>query len=290
MAVLSWAAWHRYFGGDPSILGRTMRLNDREYAVVGVMPEAFAFPSASVEVWTPLVPASPAPLPYSAIARVRDGVSIEAATSEVRAIYAGLGRSEGPGGGPRVEVMSIQEEQAAPFRPALHVLAIAVGVVLLIACANVAHLLLARTTVRVREFGVRASLGAGRARLLRQVLTESLLLASFGGVAGLALAYGGTTLLTAAWPGNVAPQSGLPRIDRIDIDTTVLAFTVIVTGITGLLFGLLPALHVAHTDLIAVMRDTPQPRGARGRPFSTRSLLVGGRRRWRSCSWRPPGC
>jgi len=271
VAVLSWSAWHRYFGGDPSVLGRTMNLGGREYAVVGVMPEAFAFPSASVDVWTPLPPASLAPLPYSAIARVRDGVSIEAATSEVRAIYAGLGRGEGPGGGSRVDVVSVQEEQAAPFRPALHVLALAVGMVLLIACANVAHLLLARTTVRAREFGVRASLGAGRGRLLRQVLTESLLLASLGGVVGLALAYGGTTLLAAAWPGNVSPQSALPRIDRIDVDTTVLAFTVLVTGITGLLFGLLPARHVSRTDLMAVMRDTPQ---AHGGLLSTRSVLV----------------
>jgi putative ABC transport system permease protein len=292
VVVLSWAAWHRYFGGDPSILGRTMRLNDREFAIVGVMPEAFAFPSATVEVWTPLVPASPAPLPYGAIVRVRDGVSIDAAASEVRAIYAGLARRPGPGGAPRaaaaakapavppeawrtrVEVVPVTEERAAPFRPALRVLAVAVGVVLLIACANVAHLLLARTTVRAREFGVRASLGAGRGRLLRQVLAESLLLASLGGIVGLALAYGGTMLLTAAWPGNVSPQSGLPRIDRIEVDTTVLAFTALVAGVTGLLFGLLPARHVSRTDLMAVMRDAPQAPGAHGRLLSTRSVLV----------------
>jgi predicted permease len=273
VAVLSWSAWHRHFGGDASVLGRTMNLGGREHAIVGVMPDGFGFPSASVEVWTPLVPASPAPLPYGAIVRVRDGVSIEAATSEVRAIYAGLGR-QGPGGGPRVEIVSVAEELAAPFRPALRVLAVAVGVVLLIACANVAHLLLARTTVRAREFGVRASLGAGRGRLLRQVLTESLLLASLGGAVGLALAYGGTTLLTAAWPGNVSPQSGLPRIDRIDVDTTVLAFTVLVTGVTGLLFGLLPARHVSRADLTAVMRDAPQTSGAHGHLLSTRGVLV----------------
>jgi putative ABC transport system permease protein len=274
VAILSRAAWLRYFGGDPSSVGRTMNLNGREHAIVGVMPEAFAFPSASTEVWTPLVPASGSPFPYGAVARIRDGVSIEAAASEVRAIYAGLGRKEGPGGGPRIEVVSVMDEQAAPFRPALRVLAVAVGMVLLIACANVAHLLLARTTVRGREFGVRASLGAGRGRLLRQVLTESFLLASLGGVVGLALAYGGTMLLTEAWPGNVSPQSGLPRIDRIEVDTTVLAFTVIVTGVTGLLFGLVPALHVSRTDLMAVMRDTPRTPGAHGRPISTRSLLV----------------
>ena len=278
VAVLSWSAWHRYFGGDPSIVGRTMNLDGREHAIVGVMPDGFAFPSAATEVWTPLVPPSGPkgvpPFPFGAIARVRDGVSIEAAASEVRAIYAGLGRAQGPGGGARVEVVSVRDEQAAPFRPALRVLLVAVGVVLLIACANVAHLLLARTTMRVREFGVRAAMGAGRRRLLRQVLTESLLLASLGGAVGLALAYGVTSLLTAAWPGNVTPLSGLPRIDRIDVDTTVLAFTVLVTGITGLLFGLVPALQVSRTDLMAAIRDTPQTPGARGRRVSTRGLLV----------------
>ena len=111
-------------------------------------------------------------------------------------------------------------------------------------------------------------------RLVRQVLTESLLLASLGGVVGLALAYGGTSLLTAAWPGNVTPLSGLPRIDRIEVDTTVLVFTVIVTGITGVLFGLVPAFQLSRTDLMAAIRDTPQTPGARGRRVSTRSVLV----------------
>jgi putative ABC transport system permease protein len=243
VVVLGHGLWVRRFGANPAVVGQTITLNARPYTVVGVAPESMRLP-ARAQLWSPLA-FDPASGPQgrrsdflSVIGRLKPGVTQRRAQSDMGAIGRRLAAAY-PATNARVgvEVISLHDQLVGQIRPALLVFSAAVALVLLIACANVANLLLARATARDREMAVRAALGAARSRLVRQMLTESLVLAVTGGVLGLLLAWWGVRGLKAA-----APPT-LPRLDEIGLDPVALAFTAVAVIVTGFLFGIAPALR-----------------------------------------------
>jgi putative ABC transport system permease protein len=254
--MLSDALWRRKFDADPNVIGRTLRMNDQQFEIVGVMPASFEDVLSSrfyttAELWAPL--GYDATLPYAcrtcqhlkAFGELRAGVTATQARDDLAAIRADLAR-QWPDNYDRHDQIGVGELQqviTGPVSEPLYVLLAAVGFVLLIACANVANLFLARGMNRTRELAVRAALGAGRPRLVRQLLTESLLLWTAGGAAGVSL---GGFLLTGLT--NVAPGD-LPRSAAIAIDGPVLLFSALLSIATGILFGLLPALNIAPVGL-----------------------------------------
>jgi putative ABC transport system permease protein len=259
--LLSDGLWRRRFGADPSIVGRSVTLDDVPTTVVGVMPPDFQLPShfsgAPREAWVPLQldPAADRNVRgwhfLQVVGRLRDGVSLESASAEVSTLMRGMlaaypmdYTSEFDG-----SATGVREHVVGDVRAALLVLLGAVALLLLIACANVAGLLLARSEARQREIALRTALGAGRSRLVRQLLTESLLLAAGGGAAGLLLAVWGVRGLLLAAPDSV------PRLEAVGIDMRVLAFTAAITLLTGILFGLAPALHALRGDLRGALTD-----------------------------------
>jgi putative ABC transport system permease protein len=253
IAVLGHGLWQQRFGGDPGVLGRSVALDGNEYEVVGVMPAGFDFPD-DTEVWLPLGwdPArhSRGARFFGVLGRLAEGVDVAAAQAEADAFAEGFARdfpqsNEGWG----VEVRLLQDDLVGDVRPALWVLLGAVGLVLLIACANVANLLLAQAAAREKEVAVRGALGAGRGRLLRQFLTESLVLALAGGALGLGMAFAGVRVLVSLAP----PE--IPRLDGVGVDARVLLFTLGVAALAGLVFGLAPALHALRTDFTESFKE-----------------------------------
>ena len=272
VAVIGASLWQRRFGGRADVLGHPIDLNGVPCAVVGVMPAAFHFPLAESEVWTnlPVVPPNRrGPFFYRAFGRLKTGVTIAQAQAEANAIGGRIEQAN-----PTVyshldlPVVSIRDALVGSVRTPLAVMICAVCVVLLIAVVNVANLMLARATVREREMALRLSLGAGRGRLVRQLLTESVLLSGLGGVAGLALAYLGIVLLRAANPGN------LPRIADVRLDGAVLAFLVLISLLTGILFGLAPALQSARTDLSSALKEGGRTTAGASRQGTRAALVV----------------
>jgi putative ABC transport system permease protein len=250
VVVLGEAAWREYFGATPDIVGRRIELDARTFSVVGVMPPAFG----GQAFWIPMVAVpttGPARFFGPAQARLADGVSLEAASAEANTLGLQLrGIEAEPGTEPRFEVVRSLDQLTAAVAPALRVLVVAVGVVLAIVCTNVANLLLVRGARRQQEIAIRRSLGATRGRIMRQVLTESLVLAGFAGLTAIAFAYAGVGLLKVLSTSYVNPRfafaaSVLPRLDEIAIDPAVLAFVVVLSVVTGVLFGLLPALRLS---------------------------------------------
>ena len=286
VAMISNDLWQRRFLGDPRIAGQTVTLAATTYTIVGVLPPHFQFPFPNIDVWMtapaeePLInPRSRALSPYLTIAgRLKPGVSVAQADAEMKVLrhqYA-LAHPAMLDGKPRpVEVTPLKDDLVSNVRSMLLMLFGAVGLVLLIACANVASLLLARAHSRSREFAVRSALGAARARLIRQLLAESVLLSSAGGALGV---------LLAAWALRAIARINafeLPRVAEIHLDWTVLVFTAGLSVATGVLFGLAPALSASRPDLMSTLRASGELAGNAGpkrflAALNARGLLVVG--------------
>lgn len=263
MIVLSYGFWQRRFGSDPNIIGQTITLSGRNREIVGVMPPGFYFPSKEVEMWLPMgwnhdqIAQLRRPHFLRAVGRLKDGVTLDQARAEMTAIagqleeqYPVTNTQMGVGVGP------LKEWIVSDTRLPLIVFLVAVAFVLLIACANVANLLLARAATRTREVAIRTALGARRGRIVKQLLTESLMLAVVGGALGLLLALWCRDLLVTFSPGDI------PRLDEARLDARVLGFTIGITLLTTLLFGLVPALQSSKPDLMATLKEGGQKGGS----------------------------
>jgi putative ABC transport system permease protein len=271
VAVISHRYWQSRFGGDPSVIGKNILLDGRSYSIVGVMPAAFMYP-ADTDVWTPLVIAGSTVRgahTLLAIGRLKDGATFEQADIEMKAI-AGRLEQEYPQTNTEwtIRVFDVHQWIVRDMRPTLLVLLGAVGFVLLIACANVANLLLATASDRFKEIAVRLSLGAGRIRVLRQILTENIFLALAGGTFGTVLAWVGLRALLALAPAN------LPGLSETELSLPVLAFTVVLSLTTGILFGIFPATYLLRQNLSEHLKDTTRGSTGGAERHRLRSLLV----------------
>jgi putative ABC transport system permease protein len=255
VVVLSNGLWMRLFAGDRNAIGRTVRLNGRERTVIGVMPPGFAFPTRDIDIWVPLALGpddKQARSSYflSAVARLEPGVPFARAVSDLDAIGRRLEQQYAVDKDIGVYLVPLPEQVVGrTLRTSLWVMMAAVGAVLLIACANVANLMMSRAAVREREIGVRVALGAARSRLVRQLLTESVLLSVLGSALGVVLAWGGLRVLT-----RLAPED-IPRLDQVGIDLSVLAVTLGLAVSTGILFGLVPAMQSSRAASGGALRE-----------------------------------
>ncbi|HET7374597.1 MAG TPA: ABC transporter permease, partial [Gemmatimonadaceae bacterium] len=274
VAVLSDGLWTRLFARQRSAVGQTIELNGESYTIVGVMPAGFrSFFARTADLFVPLaLPAAAFNAGYTneylnSVARLKAGVSFQRAQAEMKTFAENLKRENPNNFAPKwtLWVRSLDDLSSGRIRPALLVLLGAVGFVLLIACANVANLLLARAAMRIKEIAIRAALGADRSALVRQLLTESVLLAVTGGVLGLALAQWSVKSLVALNP-------NLPRASEVGIDGNVMVFTLVVSLLTGLLFGIAPALQTSRTNLQETLKDGSRSGAA---DFAGRTLRRG---------------
>ena len=274
VAVLSYGLWQRRFGKDPNIIGQQILLSDVNRTVIGIMPPSFQYPYKDADIWVPLAlnenqKRVRGSFAYYSIGRLKPGVSIEQARAEMGSIASSLesqypDQLEGFG----VNLVPLHEQVTGTVRPALLVLLGTVAFVLLIACANVANLLLARAAGREREIAIRTALGASRTRLIRQLLTESALMGIAGGVVGLLVAKWGLSALIALSPEDI------PRLDQIGIDGRVLGFTLLISLATGLVFGLVPALQASKPDLNESLKESGRSSTAGVERRRVRSTLV----------------
>jgi putative ABC transport system permease protein len=273
VVILSYELWRRNFGADPQIVGRSIPVNGESFTVVGVASPDFRFPSRLTELWTPLAltPAQTANRGshfLNVIARLKPGMTLEQAQRQMSLIARRIEQQypdDQTGRG--ILLGLLQEVTVRNVRPALLTMLCAVGFVLLIACVNVANLLQARATARRREIGIRLALGAGRWRLARQLLTESLLLAALGGALGLLLAKWGVSLLVA-----MAAQI-LPRASEVGLDARVVGFAMLLSLLTGVVFGLAPALQSSKVDVQTTLKEGGSAGESRQSNW-LRSLLV----------------
>ena len=276
VVVLSYGLWQSEFAGDPDVVGRSVIIADQPVPIVGVMPAGFEFPTPGVDAWAPLQLDRESPWERNnhylpTIARLAPGTPLETAQNEIDVLAA---RSTAdypayyPNTGLRVRLQSFQDAIVGNAKTPMYILLGAVGFVLLTACVNVANLLLARGEARKREIAIRAAIGASGGRVTRQLLTESLLLAAVGGIAGLVVAVVGVDALLAMGPNSV------PRLGEIRIDRLVLVFCLATAVVTGLLFGVVPALHATRQDVQEVLKEGGGARGGSRSGHALRRVLV----------------
>jgi putative ABC transport system permease protein len=253
VAVLGYGAWQRHFGGDPEIVGKSVLLDDQAYSIAGVMPAGFGLPRDRIDVWClpgfDLKRTGRSSHYLQSMGRLKLAVSLQQAQTEIDTIADRLAATyHQPGMG--VRLVFLQDEIVGNARRSLLVLWVAVLAVLLIACANVAGLLLARAVGRQKEVAIRSALGGSRARLMQQFLAESVLLATLGGILGVALSYSAGRFVVAA------SQGAVPRLSGLQMDGRVLAFTAIACVLTGIAFGLAPALSALRIDLNSSLKES----------------------------------
>jgi putative ABC transport system permease protein len=284
VVILGYNFWQRRFGGDRNIINRSLTLDGASYTVVGVMPAGIypvwpttsghiTFDEQQQQYWTPMSFTAEWAAVRTAhvlgvLARLKPGISLEQATTEMNTIAARLEQEHTENRGEGIILNQFINEVVGDVRPALFTLLGAVGLVLLIACANVAGLLLAQHAGRNKEIAIRAALGAGRTRLVRQFFLEGLLLSSFGTVAGLAIATAGTKLLLQFVP------AGVPRLAQVQLDWRVLGFTMLISLATCLIFGLIPAWHASKPDLHSTLEQAGRTLAAGSNRLRFRQVLV----------------
>lgn len=259
VAVLSYGLWQRRFGGDSGILGKGITLDGQSYTVVGVLPSSFQFALRNADLWVPYQP-SEAQLTRrflhgtNLIGRLKPGVTAEQAQAELGVIASRIEQEFNDShAGTTARVVPLQEEIVGAVRPILMVLLAAVAFVLLIACANVASLLLTRSIARQKEVAIRSALGASRWRVVRQLLTESLVLSLLGGALGVAIAYWGVPALVSTMPPR--QLNAMPFLKSLNIDLSILGFSFGLSMLTGLIFGIMPALQTSRLDLNEVLKE-----------------------------------
>ncbi|HEY1262178.1 MAG TPA: ABC transporter permease [Terriglobales bacterium] len=279
VAVLSRSFWQTHFNSDPNVAGRVISLNSESYSIVGVLPESSTFPTSSdpkaePQLWTPLAWTDAERVVrgnhnYLAIARLKPGATVGEAQAEMNTISARLAQQyPADDNGWGAKVLTLRDQLVGDVRPALMILLGAVGFVLLIACANVANLVLVKTLARQKEIAIRTALGASAGRVLRQILAETVLLSMVGGTLGLVLAHYGVRLIVAFL------GQRLPRAENIGVDVPVLAFTLGVSVLTGILAGLIPALRASRSNLNDALKQGLGRTDADSGGNRTRSVLV----------------
>jgi predicted permease len=282
VVVIGDVLWRRRFNADQNILGKTINLNAETFTIVGVMPASFRFPTPDIELWSSLAPIytvgskttgdwinSRTLNGYRVVGRLKEGVLEEQAQAEMNTIADRLAKDyPDSNAGTGVVLVPLRTQMVGDYQKPLVILLVAVAFILLIACANVANLMMARTAARDREIAIRRAMGAGQLRLIRQMLTESVLLSALGGVIGLLLATWGVQLLLG-----LAPKD-IPRLEGVSVDRWALLFTFLITVATGVLFGLAPAWHARRLSLNESLREGGRGIAGLARVKRLRSLLV----------------
>ena len=283
VVVIGDVLWRRRFNADQNVLGKTINLNSETFTIIGVMPASFRFPTPDIELWTSLAPMysfdprssvgdwinNRSLRGYRVVGRLKDGVLPEQAQAEMNTIAARLAKDyPDSNAGTGIVLVPLRTQMVGDYQKALVVLLVAVGFILLIGCANVANLMMARTATRDREIAIRRAMGAGQFRLIRQMLTESVLLSTLGGLIGLLLATWGVQLLLGLTPKDI------PRLEGVSVDRSALLFAFVISIGTGVLFGLAPAWHARKLSLNESLREGGRGIAGLARVKRLRSLLV----------------